>query len=393
MPGVVAAHNDPELSLRIDDLVDQLTREDDGSFVYRGQPRDYGALLPSGARGAVSTVNGAAHHLDRRRLVAQRTVRAQQQERFRRGLTQVLGPGLGHVFAQQYGLTSDVIDVTTSPRVAAFFATRQWPTCTHIANPDASPGVIYRWKNPNPPRTPAEFKADSILGSVAPLHPIDASPVRAIVRFPDPGTPEHIFARDMHDAWITFPSTIFTFTEIATTIEDQLANSNALYTAGWQMEDIGSSRWAAQEGGFLRPETLYRGHLGPRPDEGYAIIEDEGLGEPRLNRGVLADLPVSIADAAQIGPPDRFFFGHSSTRVDMAPESLWPSVLEDPLFRYVALMAWARHGNYFDETRANYPWDPVCGLIDRGFYPEVTGDDYDHGEWQTFNKVLPIVPQ
>lgn len=167
MRPMLTRHAQPSLGRRvtfaprpIDDVLAQLLEEDDDQFVYRGQSRDYGIVLPSGMRGAVRSVTGAACQLDRRVLVAQCTVRAQQQILFRQGLISTLGAGIGHVFAQQYGFGSDVIDVSSSPRIAAFFATRLWPTCSHIADAPG-PGVIYRWRKPEEERTSTELRADT----------------------------------------------------------------------------------------------------------------------------------------------------------------------------------------------------------------------------------------
>jgi hypothetical protein len=371
----------------IDDVLAQLLEEDDDQFVYRGQSRDYGIVLPSGMRGAVRSVTGAACQLDRRVLVAQCTVRAQQQILFRQGLISTLGAGIGHVFAQQYGFGSDVIDVSSSPRIAAFFATRLWPTCSHIADAPG-PGVIYRWRKPEEERTLTELRADTLLGSVNPIDKEDVTPVRAIVRFPERGTPDYTLVRDMQDAWIVFPTMIFTVTEIAAAFSDLLENASADHIPGWQFEHFPSSRWAAQGGGFLRPETLYRGYLGLPPVDGFKITKDDELDELRLDRHVLGGSPAEVTDAAQIGPPDCFHFQHGGSSVDIEPEQLWPSALKDQLFRYVSVMTWVRQGHYFNETRVNFPWDRVAGLVDRGFYPEVEDETYNRTELELFSRLL-----
>jgi hypothetical protein len=35
---------------------------------------------------------------------------------------------VGNLLSQQYGVTSDGFDITADPRIAAFFATRKYPT-------------------------------------------------------------------------------------------------------------------------------------------------------------------------------------------------------------------------------------------------------------------------
>lgn len=59
-------------------------------------------------------------------------------------LRSLFGQKLGMILAQQYGLTSILLDATTDPKVALFFATREsrfyWPV-SHMNDL----GVIYRW--------------------------------------------------------------------------------------------------------------------------------------------------------------------------------------------------------------------------------------------------------
>ena len=370
----------------IEDVLVALRAEDDGNYVYRGQTRDYGVIVPSALRHAVARVDGATVVLDRRRLVAGETVRARQQSAFRNHLVRQLG-SLGQIFAQQYGVASDLVDVTSSPMIAAFFATRSWPTYTHV-RAAASPGIVYRWRRPDPPRTPEELKADMTFGLVRPEGGEDSERVNATASFPARGTMEHVLARDAFDAWLTLPSMIVTFDEIGTAMDDHLAQEHGGYAIGWQFEGFERSRWRAQQGGFLRPDTLYAAHLGPPPTGGFQLEHVPEYGEHRLNRRPLAEQPSQFTDPAQIGAPDRFLFHHGDHQVDVSPASLWPSALDDPMFAYMAIMAWTGHEAYFDQVRANYPWDQVSGLLDRGPYPEQETETYQRGEYEIFQRLL-----
>lgn len=59
-------------------------------------------------------------------------------------LSAIVGPQLGLMLGQQYGLTSTLLDVTTNPKVAMFFATHKYPYYHPIKSSDEL-GVIYRW--------------------------------------------------------------------------------------------------------------------------------------------------------------------------------------------------------------------------------------------------------
>ena len=53
------------------------------------------------------------------------------------------GKSLGNVIAQQYGINSECLDVTSDPHVAAFFATHLWPEYNAVVN-SSELGIIYR---------------------------------------------------------------------------------------------------------------------------------------------------------------------------------------------------------------------------------------------------------
>jgi hypothetical protein len=74
------------------------------------------------------------------------------------GLTTLLGrDDLAHLLCQQYGLTSQGLDVSTNPYVALFFATRDAPFY-QIVGEAHPPGVIYRF-----PRERATIARDLLL--------------------------------------------------------------------------------------------------------------------------------------------------------------------------------------------------------------------------------------
>lgn len=61
-----------------------------------------------------------------------------------KALTCLFGEKIGCVLGQQYGFTSSLLDVSTAPRVAMFFSTRQAPFYNHVGRLDDL-GVVYRW--------------------------------------------------------------------------------------------------------------------------------------------------------------------------------------------------------------------------------------------------------
>ncbi|MBU0984253.1 MAG: FRG domain-containing protein [candidate division Zixibacteria bacterium] len=124
-------------------------------FVYRGQTRIWpGPLVPSIHRGCVAsepTVGFAPHH--RLRSVGcqfheltpkppgrEQPISAKRME-FMRYLIQLFGYPFGNILSQQCGLTSEGLDVTHDPMVAAFFAIFDFQLNEFV---EEGTGVIYR---------------------------------------------------------------------------------------------------------------------------------------------------------------------------------------------------------------------------------------------------------
>src|SRR5258708_6202948 len=121
-------------------LLERLRSEDDGSYAYRGQVRQYSlALVPSTYRPFIHTADRFAPAVATLRSVPQaRFVEydlpvtgvpdAESRLEFQKRLLgdtvrNALGFVLKEVFCQQAGLNSEGLDVTTDLDVALFFAT------------------------------------------------------------------------------------------------------------------------------------------------------------------------------------------------------------------------------------------------------------------------------
>jgi hypothetical protein len=118
----------------ITELLARWGKDNGEQYVYRGQSRVYPTLLPSAYRGLAEPdpSDPGAYSLSRARLIAQRTRRQDEQAKLRAFWVDRFGITLGNLLAQQYLVQSDVVDVTTDPKVAAFFATHRGSSCRHI---------------------------------------------------------------------------------------------------------------------------------------------------------------------------------------------------------------------------------------------------------------------
>lgn len=138
----------------IQQLVEYLKNTHSDNVVYRGQSKDYNTLLPSFYRKKISKFrydqtsgqvllqyNKYNHFLeydpaqDSRQNIAKRVTMNHLMGAF--------GKSLGNVIAQQYGINSECLDITSDVDVAAFFATHSWPHYDTVLD-SSELGVIYR---------------------------------------------------------------------------------------------------------------------------------------------------------------------------------------------------------------------------------------------------------
>jgi len=126
------------------EVLEKLTREHDEHHVYRGQVREYpGPLVPSGYRPLVRSSQYAdtsqlpvtLRQVENAALIerlipgsgADHETSLDYQRRQLRGFIRgFLGYALTEILSQQAGLASESLDVTSDPRIAAFFATHNW---------------------------------------------------------------------------------------------------------------------------------------------------------------------------------------------------------------------------------------------------------------------------
>lgn len=129
----------------VDELLEFLRAETLVGDLYRGQTKDYPALVPSIYRSLLvdGTQNSPYPLIDDNKRNDPAAQHNQKKWDFARHLHRCFGLGIGNILAQQYGLSSETIDVTGDPRIAAYFASRSYPDYSPMDSSDA-PGVIYR---------------------------------------------------------------------------------------------------------------------------------------------------------------------------------------------------------------------------------------------------------
>jgi hypothetical protein len=132
----------------IEELARALFREHRPGHIYRGQTKYYDPTVPSAFRPFIKEVelNGwvklrGIADLENAPNVDHEAERYEIKDL----LARTFNRGLTNLLAQQYGLSSDMFDVTDSINVAGIFATRSWPTYQPYAPKQVGEmGVIYR---------------------------------------------------------------------------------------------------------------------------------------------------------------------------------------------------------------------------------------------------------
>ena len=105
-------------------------------------PSLFRSALTGGTHGHKGLLGISTDALDRWLSTEQRRIRFELLSY----LIEALWRAAGNIVAQQYGITSEAIDVTSSVDVAAFFATHDYPKYEHFSGDAEKPvGVIYRF--------------------------------------------------------------------------------------------------------------------------------------------------------------------------------------------------------------------------------------------------------
>lgn len=371
-------------------LLEYLQGQDDGLYSYRGQLRDYGSILPSLYRSVTETsyLRGNYRRISKQRLITNRTQRDIQRERAMYSLVRAVGYGLGNILAQQYGLRSETVDITDDPRIAAFFATHQFPSYKTVHASDQEIGVIYRFRDPHQGRVlpVEELRFNEELSQVRDM------PGQLWVERPQRlvwlSAPEQMRIRQEEQYHLTVPNLFCSGHDTQRILAElqkdaQVANSLGKYSPNKRFLDYQNSRWARQMGGYIRPAIAYEGYI-----EGSFEISDNAVGMSVLKDATAyLDAPIGIVDLAQLRHTETFYFRHSGKQVDIEREYLWPHIFEDVLFASIAKLIAIDAVDYFLEVDASSVWDQHVGLLDRGYYDDYT-DQQRRADWEDMRKLM-----
>jgi hypothetical protein len=377
----------------IDALVAYLHDEHCDGDLYRGQTRAFPAVVPSACRKAVipGSEDRAVVAIDQKLfgVVLDNSRQALVRHEMLEELIGCLGVGLGNLVAQQYGLASECLDATENIRMAAYFATREWPE--YRQGPDSGVGVIYRFRQQDDELQPVDLE----LSSVAHWLSLGEWDGRFFEWFVRRGELETVFDRDrwpdyaMADQLATVSSlplsaawrTVIAGLERASdSLRDGLPNSHDAFAQRVLHIDWERTRVARQEGGFVKPRFIWESRVPlsyelwhrhePRPGAGPLAWPDSDLSTPwpRVVPSLaIKQRLVGVENVVHRDGCDAFHFLHGSKRiVGFYRRELWPEPSEDPLYGELWNVAFLhllhRYGDDFPAMD-----DPVEGALDRGY--------------------------
>jgi hypothetical protein len=351
-------------------LVRTLQQEDQGDFLYRGQVTHYGSILPSVFRQALSgsLISPHVHGLVSTGFQASLTGPRRYKFALMSHLIGTLGRGVGNIVAQQYGVGSEALDVTTDPTIAAFFATRQYPSYEHFAgSSEDSLGVIYRFRRDG--RVMTLEQLEDGLSKLGHFTNDDTVVGWFGTRISRDDPPERIKAAErILSQYGTERLTLFSppvIVDYATLTELLLS---ALQTgSGLRLDDLEDTRLGRQHGGFIRPPVHIRATVPAKRILDTAYLSRYREYSPNI---AVTEEAVAVEDTMALPGIEIFFFRHSNRPIDsVTREGLWPSSYHDDLYDRLLQMCLLEPeiARYLEEVDT-WAEDPDKGVIDRGFY-------------------------
>jgi hypothetical protein len=239
------------------------------------------------------------------------------------GMIREYGIALGNILAQQYGLSSEAIDVTSDLQVAGFFATRRYPEYRHWSGAEGSDtGVIYRfpydtelWGDPS--------NLDAFLTCIGTEVP-DQGPVyfthyRKSWDFSDElrESIARVFFAEHGERRVSLFSPYIV-------VDEEFVRTGVARHAE---VDFAATRVGRQHGGFVRPPVhrvcRVAGRVQIRSTPGFkTFFPPVAIGEKLQGVGNSLTLP----------DMEAFFFRHSDYHVPLEAEYLWPGPEDDALY-------------------------------------------------------------
>lgn len=367
-------------------LVAELKATHEDGDLYRGQVRDHPALLPSTYRKGIvpGTEGDPMVKVDPAAVLSARGLAQQARSSLMNRLIEDTGKSLGNLLAQQYGLSSESVDVTESPEIAAFFATRRWPTYEHVSDAK-EPGVIYRFRK-SKRRDPAPPSGDfGKLDLWFEMGQMDELFFDTFLR------PDQELGFLDRDKWFgpgqekmvsTLPLTL-SWSEIIALVEHgkKPLRADDQWTRRFRSLNWRTTRTAAQRGGVILPRYFWQAEIAPKVRTARNQVEqaraygtwswddkDDGFPYPRaVPSNAIKIALVGIENLRLRADCEVYHFRHGSRRVTHFYRTLlWPEPSSDEVYQLLWALGIGVLARYYG-TAIPAVDDPEAGLFDRGY--------------------------
>ena len=357
--------NEPAENINV--LTEYLKKNHKHYYIYRGQTKDYNTLLPSFYRNKIDpicpkTSNRFNHFISYDHI--NDSIRNKAKRVTMNKLMANLGKSFGNVLAQQYGVNSECLDITSDPSVAAFFATHQYPHYKDVAETDDL-GVIYRIIGNN----------DEIATQHAGIELLLSTNFLAQDEKPIPFLFSSERSQHTDDEFKELDNKYKFETKITCTypVIVEYNGAKQIITTYFKERypdiDIESlfytSRIAKQKAVFFIPSFIFDSYVPANLQ--IRKVSDKNI-DAYYPSFVVHKEKVGVEDILAYPKIERFYFRHGkSVKSDYSREELWPSVKED--YFYDLLYRWCSDGckKYIEDLKINID-DMKMGIIDKGYY-------------------------
>lgn len=354
-------------------LYDYLLQDHKDYYCYRGQTKEYDYLIPSLYRKHIEHKDFASNYgylhinpsIDE--YSEQRKMKLQEMRR----LLKEFGSSIGNILAQQYGLSSECLDITSDLRVATFFATHNYPSYSlyNGNNKNNNVGVIYRiniGETYNMKYSGVEFMKSAlyVMHDYFPYnnYPILFSHHRKNLDCEQLSLLEQYMPYRKVIAYT--PCFMLGFDQIKHLIKCYVEENNSNH---FLLEYMETTRFFKQSGGMLIPSILYESSI---PSSTSPLFYNQ-LGSYINKPGVaIIEKMIGIYDISKYSFVEKFYFYHGccpDNSIEINCKDLWPSVENDYYYNIIAQMVVIACMNYLEKYKISYD-DQKLGILDRGYY-------------------------
>lgn len=363
--------NDP--ANNIITLLNYLNNTHSDSYVYRGQEKDYDSLLPSFYRNKTANVrfnkntNSFQFAYNKYNLFIQYneekdSLRNKYKRFIMNHLMSKFGKSLGNVISQQYGIFSECLDVTSSPQVAAFFATHSYPNYQQVLQ-SKDLGVIYRIEYKNSSNFNLQYSGTELMLSSSYLiedpnpipllfssykHQINEEEIEKInnkysLELKNTCThPIIMNNKDLEKLFLTFSDDTINGLDIVACYKE--------------------SRIFKQQAGFIVPSFMNKSLI-PK-DRSIEEMHNIKVYKPGF---AIHTEKVGIEDILAYPKIEKFYFYHDNTIKSIyTREELWPNK-SDTFFNFLYTICNDLCNKYLNDFNIEVD-DLEKGILDRGFY-------------------------